>query len=110
KKSKLNIQVIGILCITCLCTFCLSCKKFLDKKPDKSLTVPKTLNELEGLFNNAARMNLDLTPSYGESSSDDYFLLEATYNTLPTQFKDVYTWSLREYNFKNDWAANYLPV
>ena len=90
--------------------FCTSCEKFLDEKPNKSLTVPKTLNELQGLFNDAARMNLNLTPSYGESSADDYFVAENTYNSRPTQFQQVYTWSLREYSFKNDWAANYLPV
>ncbi len=87
-----------------------SCKKFLDEKPNKSLTVPKNLNELQGLFNDADRMNLNLTPSFGEASSDDYFLLDDTYNSRPTHFQQVYTWSLQEYYFKNDWAANYLPV
>lgn len=87
-----------------------SCKKFLDEKPNASLTVPKTLPELEGLFNDAERMNFNLTPSFGESSSDDYFLLQQTYNALPTQWQLVYNWSLKEYRFQNDWSANYIPV
>lgn len=89
---------------------CMSCEKFLDEKPNKSLTVPKTLDEIQGLFNDATRMNLNLTPSYGESSADDYFVAENTYNSRPSQFQQVYTWSLREYVFKNDWATNYQPV
>ncbi len=87
-----------------------SCKKFLDANPDKNLTVPKTLNELEGLFNDADRMNFDLTPSFGESYADDYFLLEATYNSLWTQAQQIYIWSLQDYVYKNDWAVNYTPV
>lgn len=87
-----------------------SCKKYLDEKPDSSLTVPRTLKELQGLFNDAELMNFGLTPSYGESSSDDYFLLATTYNTLPTQLQQIYNWTLKEYKFQNDWSKNYIPV
>lgn len=102
-------QVFFVICIFSLFPF-LSCKKYLDKKPDSSLTVPKTLNDLQGLFNDAQLMNFQLTPSMGESSADDYFLSQPTYDYLPTQFKQVYNWSLKVYKFANDWSANYLPV
>jgi hypothetical protein len=55
-------------------------------------------------------MNFNLTPSLGESSSDDYFLLQETFDALPTQWQNVYKWTLKEYRFQNDWNANYLPV
>ena len=90
--------------------FFVSCKKYLDKKPDSSLTVPKTLDELQGLFNDAQLMNFQLTPSMPESSADDYFLSEATYNYLTTQTQDTYIWSLKDYKYPNDWSKNYLPV
>lgn len=88
----------------------ISCKKYLDKKPDSSLTVPQTLDELQGLFNDAQRMNFNLTPSLGESSADDYFLTQSTYDHLPTEPKEIYNWTLKVYKYANDWAANYLPV
>lgn len=88
----------------------LSCKKYLDKKSDSSLTVPNTLDELQGLFNDAQKMNFNLTPSMGESSANDYFLTETTYGYLPTEPKEIYTWTLKVYNYANDWSANYLPV
>jgi hypothetical protein len=88
----------------------LSCKKYLDKKPDSTLTVPQTLDELQGLFNDTQLMNFQLTPSLGESSADDYFLEQTTYDYLPTQSEETYIWTLKVYNFANDWSKNYLPV
>jgi len=98
-----------LIAIAFSCSF-LSCKKYLDKKSDSSLTVPKTLDELQGLFNDAQKMNFNLTPSMGESSADDYFLTQTSYDYLPTQPKEIYTWTLKVYNYANDWSANYLPV
>ncbi len=104
-------KTLGIIIVISTTLFAsMSCKKFLAEKPDASLTVPKTLTELEGLFNDAERMNFNLTPSMGESSADDYFLLQETYDALPTQWQQVYSWSLKEYRFQNDWSANYIPV
>ena len=101
--------VFFLLIIASLFSF-LSCKKYLDKKPDSSLTVPQTLDELQGLFNDAQKMNFNLTPSLGESSADDYFLTNTTYGYLPSEPKEIYTWTLKVYNYANDWSANYLPV
>jgi len=88
----------------------LSCKKYLDKKPDSSLTVPQTLDELQNLFNDADRMNFNLTPSLGETSADDYFLNQSTYDRLPDFMKNGYNWTIKDYKFGNDWSTNYLPV
>ncbi|MDE3185577.1 MAG: RagB/SusD family nutrient uptake outer membrane protein [Bacteroidota bacterium] len=90
--------------------FFLSCKKYLEKKPDSSLTVPKTLDELQGLFNDAQLMNFQVTPSFGETSADDYFLPQSTYDYLPTEPQQQYIWALKSYKFANDWSAGYLPV
>src|SRR5665213_1246670 len=88
----------------------LSCKKYLDKKPDSSLTVPKTLDELQGLFNDAQLMNFQVTPSYGETSADDYFISQSRYDYLPTEPQEKYIWTLKSYKYANDWSASYIPV
>ena len=50
-----------------------SCKKFPDKPSNNSYTVPNTLNDLQGLLDDADEMNDRVTPSFGEASSDNYF-------------------------------------
>lgn len=90
--------------------FFVSCKKYLEKKPDSSLTVPNTLDELQGLFNDAQLMNFHVTPSFGETSADDYFLPQSTYDYLPTESQLEYIWALKSYKYANDWSAGYLPV
>lgn len=86
-----------------------SCKKFLDEKADKRLIVPKTIEDLQGLLDDSYIMNTQ-TPSFGEVSADDYFLLPINYNSLTEQDQKSYTWTLKDYNYPNDWASNYTPV
>lgn len=87
-----------------------SCKKYLDEKSNKSLVVPTTLNDLQALLDDSYYMNLGMTPSMPESSSDDYFLTMDNYNTNNETAKKVYNWSLKEYYAVNDWSTAYIPV
>ena len=87
-----------------------SCKKYLDEKPDSKLAVPSTLSDLQALLDFSNRMNLQRTPTYGEASSDDYFLLDETYNNFDQEKQQIYTWSRGDYNFQNDWSIAYEPV
>ncbi|RYG54300.1 MAG: RagB/SusD family nutrient uptake outer membrane protein, partial [Chitinophagaceae bacterium] len=50
------------------------------------------------------------TPSYGETSADDYFLLPATIKTLDASIFDWYTWKKTRYVFGKDWNKAYLCV
>jgi SusD family. len=86
-----------------------SCKKYLDKKSDTSLVVPSTLEDFQALMDRSATMNL-ITPSTGEASADDYFLLPDTYNAQSDLLKKIYTWVPRDYNYSNDWSNCYLSV
>jgi hypothetical protein len=88
----------------------LSCKKFLDKKPDSRLTVPQTLSDLQALLDASQIMNLQQSPSFGEASSDDYFIPMDAYNMLPVEHQGIYIWNSDEYRFQNDWSKAYLPV
>ena len=92
-------------------TFTLSCKKYLDKKPDNILVVPKTLVDFQALLDNPGNMNF-MTTTDGESGTDDYFVLETTYNNdFPPRYKDLYDWRQpQDIIYPNDWSFCYSPV
>lgn len=94
-----------------LCVLSLSsCKKYLDQKSNDSLVVPKTLKDIQGILDDAATLNLRTTPSYNEHSSDDFFMLPASYNALPVDYKSVYLWKPTVYVHQNDYAQGYTAI
>ncbi|MFB6453788.1 RagB/SusD family nutrient uptake outer membrane protein [Chitinophaga sp. Hz27] len=90
--------------------FSVSCNKYLEKKPDASLVVPSNLTDLQGILDDAGVMNTTVTPSYGETSSDDYFLPSSTFKALTAGNQKYYTWQQFDYTFGNDWSKCYLPI
>lgn len=92
-----------------LLTGIISCKKYLDKKSDTSLVSPTTLTDMQGMLDDFYTMN-SLTPSFGEASADDYFLLSTTYDAQSQLNQKAYTWTVDVYNYPNDWAYCYNAV
>jgi hypothetical protein len=89
----------------------ISCKKYLEIKPDSKLAVPTSLHDLQAILDFTNLMNLQTTPCFGEASTDDFFLLESTYTSFVENFRNVYIWKTKEYNyFPNDWSQAYSPV
>jgi hypothetical protein len=86
-----------------------SCKKYLDAKPDYSQSTPGALTDLQAILDDAEYMN-KRSPSIAEAPADDYFLPEASYNSLDDQSKKIYTWNLTDYTFPDDWASLYTQV
>ncbi len=86
-----------------------SCKKYLDEKSDKILVVPKTTTDLQGILDDNYIMNTQ-TPSFGETSSDDYFVSENDYNSFGEMGRQAYTWRLNNYTFGNDWDQCYSAI
>ena len=89
-----------------------SCKKFLDKKPDSKLQLPTTIEAVQGLLDFENTMNLQ-NPGTGEVSSDNYYVLDATFNGLSSQaVRNTYLWlddiTLNEY--PNHWSRLYDVV
>lgn len=83
-----------------------SCKKFLDAKPDKSLVIPTTLNDLQAILDYSIRINEGT--SFGEASADNYYLIENDFNAFPDDLRKTYTWDNYAYsNYPNDWARVY---
>lgn len=87
-----------------------SCKKYLDKKPDSTLAVPSTVEDLQAVLDNATYMNIRTTPCFGEASSDDYFILQTTFDNLSPENQKVYRWIPHVYNYDNDWSKGYLAI
>ena len=90
--------------------FITSCEKFLDKKQNMSLVTPGTLKDLQAILDDESSMNRSRTPSFGEASSDDYFLISSSYNALSERNKAVYRWMPYSYEFQNDWSINYFII
>jgi starch-binding outer membrane protein, SusD/RagB family len=103
-KNSQYIVVASILSIGLL-----SCNKYLDKKSDNSLVVPNTVDNLQALLDNSEQINSN-TPMYGEISSDNYFLLDATYNSVTELDRAAYRWIPYDYNFVNDWSGAYQVI
>jgi tetratricopeptide (TPR) repeat protein len=48
--------------------------------------------------------------TFGEAAADDFFLTEASYNSLDIESQQMYRWALTDYTFPGDWAALYNTV
>jgi len=88
-----------------------SCRKsFLDKIPDKSLTVPATLQELQQLLDND--LMITGNPCIGEVSSDDYYLPLNAWNQQPPTVRNAYLWQKDIFSgsTSDDWNSAYRQV
>lgn len=95
--------------VTSLITICGCKKEWLDVKPNKTLTTPSTLNDLEAM--------LDFETLYasplrlGSISSDEIVYLDANFPALSDHRKISYIWANDFPNINNyDWEASYSVV
>ncbi len=86
------------------------CKKdFLDKKPDMSFIIPKTLPEFEGLLNNYAVINN--TPNFDILCSDEYeFLTLEIWQATNEIVRNSYNWNHTFYQTSTDWVNAYKII
>lgn len=106
-KKFITIALLTILVIT-------GCKKFLDEKSDKKLAIPKSLTDLQSLFNNFNYINI-LDPTSGEISAGDFYLDDNIFNSLRSETdRRLYTWEtdhLFETGDKvNEWMSLYSLI
>lgn len=98
KYNILTVLLIATLAIS-------SCKKFLELKPNKQLTVPATLTDYQSLLDNNSMLSDE--PSAGEISTDDYYNTTDSYLSLNSDaLRRTYTWE-KDYLFEpqlNDWS------
>jgi len=87
-----------------------SCKKYLDLKPDKTLVVPSTLQDLQALLDNFDVMTASY-PYAGELATDDNYFTDADWANLYTQQdKDTYTWNPDAQVYNGQWLGPYQTV
>jgi tetratricopeptide (TPR) repeat protein len=68
-----------------------SCKKYLDKKPDPSLSVPGTLADLQALLDYP---EMNSSPGYLELPSDNYYITTASWQAVtPVDQPLNYNWA-----------------
>jgi len=85
-----------------------SCKKFLQEKPDKRLSTPDKLQDLQALLDMSGRMNKAAIATM--NASDEFYLLPTVWTGLSKQFdKDCYIWASETQN-DTDWEALYIIV
>jgi len=100
-----------------LCTLIIfaSCKKsFLDAKPSSGILTPKTLNELQGLLENADVLNKS-TPSLSQMASDDYVFTsyESWQSAYTATERNSYIWAKDIYEGASqvqDWSSGYQGI
>ena len=105
---KIRLYTLPAIAVLLIISFS-SCKKYLDEKSNKSLVVPSSIDDLQGLLDNEFYMNT-ATPGFGQTSDDDYFMTEDTYNAVSDMDRQAYTWQLKEYTYPNGWASCYSAV
>lgn len=93
--------------------FAVSCSdEFLEKKSDKSLAIPETLDDFQSLLDNSATI-FNRDPMLGLIGCDDYYL---TYNqwlaVLTSTERNGYTWAQEVYETPavSDWSVLYQQV
>ncbi|MDB5199264.1 MAG: RagB/SusD family nutrient uptake outer membrane protein [Chitinophagaceae bacterium] len=103
----MNLQTIKriFLLIPVIIITCSSCSKFLDKKADKSLVVPATLQDAQALLDFYSLMN-SFYPSMGGQSDDDFYILDTYWSGIATVNQDNYIWAKENYN-ESEWGYMY---
>lgn len=101
--------LIGLVIVTGL----ISCKKeFLEKKASSNIIVPTTLADMRALLNNEAV--IAETPRLGEIACTDFYLEDATLNSLiGNELRNGYTWQRDIYAGTigiTDWNTPYQQI
>jgi hypothetical protein len=88
-----------------------ACKKdFLDKRPDKALLVPTTLDDLDKILNNDQVMTF--APEINLIASDEYTITAQGLQTISSLERNSYLWANDIYEGRSvaDWGYSYTQV
>lgn len=89
-----------------------SCNKYLDAKPVKSLSSPRTLQDLQGLLDYFPYMNNQCSDQ-GEIASDNYYMTDSLYLALGAdRERNAYLWKQDIWSGwdPSDWQNEYTVV
>ena len=92
-KKIIKKYYIAFFCIVVL-SYSAACSKrdeFLDKSPLSSLVIPSSFRDFQAILDFSNTMNLP--PSLGEESADDYYTIPAFLQTQPIKDQTAYLWA-----------------
>ncbi len=106
KKSTKIFFVLAIS--TIIATTVASCKKFLEAKTDSKIDTPHSIVDLEGMLNYYFVVNAK-NPMYGEFSSDNIYLSDASWAAALDIQRALYCW--QKFDGANaDWFGSYQGI
>jgi hypothetical protein len=85
---------------------------YLDKKSNKSLVIPRTLDDFQALLDNSQQV-MNIVPGIGLIASDESFMEDAVLQALYTSTeRNSYTWEKNVYQGEevSDWNVLYQQV
>ena len=86
-----------------------SCKKFLDAKPDRSVAVPSTLQDIQALLDNESNLNTR-NPGLSEIAADNYYLSYLDWLAVSTENDGKnYIWAV-DAELPNNWSGPYKSL
>lgn len=90
------------------------CRDFLEEKSSSKLTTIESLADLQALLDNYGFLNTEFA-SEGEMSSDDFYLTDSHYNSLPfEENKRLYLWMpdnvAKPASLGNNWMSCYRAI
>lgn len=106
--SKAINNCIFFLLILILCCITISCKKYLDLKPDKKLVLPETLQDCQAILDNYSVMNGGI--GIGEVGSDNYYMILAHWNAIGKPEKDLHVWDANVAPRSGAWSGPYNSI
>jgi len=91
--------------IACIITE-ISCKKFLDEKPDKSKTTIEKLSDLQEILDNNSNSDGGALIAFG---TDEYYIPDKSLAARRKEERDAYTWDSKT-DFLTDWVKSYAYI
>lgn len=91
-----------------LCLMLVSCKKYLEQKPDKQMAVAATLADVRALLDNYSAFNSNY-PSLGDRSDDNFYLDDTRFNSLNIDNRNNYIWADNAVN-DYEWGSLYQKI
>jgi hypothetical protein len=102
---KTNIKPVVPVLVLLFSLLQVSCRKYLEAKPDKTLAIPQSVKELQGLLN--LETNNNAFPIGGLFSDDNVYSPFANWNSIfAVEDRQAYIWDANN-DFTRDYGAGY---
>ncbi|GGI29091.1 hypothetical protein GCM10008119_35900 [Pedobacter mendelii] len=88
--------------------FNIACKKYLEEKPNKRISTPDKITDLQGILDNYSAMNAQY-PALGEICADNYYLNDASWASSPDKQRSFYLWQKYD-EVSSEWSFPYKII